>query len=138
MLNYNIYDHISDEDFLKIENKLVIIERIMMDKLMALAWRLTKSVKENDALIVDFTTEEKKFMGNLGLVYIDEVGGPIFSFYLSKSYDGSKKRFFVKQFIYQNQSIEFYERNINSILDEAISLYNLWNKEYICNNSCDD
>ena len=87
MINYNIYNYIDDEEFLEIEKRLVSIEKIMIDKLGLSGWKLTRPVEENDALIVDFTCDGELFMGNIGLVCVDNPDGAVFSFYVTKSYD---------------------------------------------------
>ena len=46
MLNYNIYTHINDQRFLEIETRLICIEKMMIDKLVLLDWKLTQSVKK--------------------------------------------------------------------------------------------
>lgn len=137
MLNYNIYNYIDDEEFLEIEKRLVSIEKKMIDKLGLSGWKLTRSVEKNDALIVDFTFDDELFMGNIGLVCIDNPDGAVFSFYVTKSYDELESRYFGKQFISENESLFFYEQNIGLILDKAIKLYQLWNKSYICENNID-
>lgn len=102
MLNYNLYTYINDREFLEVEKKLVSIEKIMVDKLVLSGWELTVPVEENDALIIDFTIGDEFFLGNIGLVCVDEPEGAVFSFYLTKSYDELDHRYFVKQFISEN------------------------------------
>ncbi|MEH3112275.1 hypothetical protein [Pedobacter terrae] len=135
MLNYNIYNHIDDEEFLEIEKRLASIEIIMIDKLSSYGFKLTHSVEGNDALIVDFTADDGLFMGNIGLVCIDNPDGAVFSFYVTKSYDELESRYFVKQFISENESLFFYEQNIDLVLDKAIKLYQLWDKSYVYENN---
>ncbi|RDC55920.1 hypothetical protein DU508_13705 [Pedobacter chinensis] len=135
MLYYNIYTYINDQEFLEIRNKLIPIEKKMADELFLLGWGLTESVKKNDALIIDFIFQDRFFMGNIGFVYIDEPGGPVFSFYVTKSYDELENRYFVKQFISENESLSFYDQNIDLILDKAIELYKLWDKDYVYENN---
>lgn len=137
MLNYNIYSHINDKEFLKIEKRLVLIEEVMVHKLGFYGWKIACSVEENDALIVDFTLEDGLFMGNIGLVCIDNHDGAVFSFYVAKSYDELEIRYFVKQFISENESLFFYEQNIVRVLDEALKTYQIWDKSYVFENHID-
>ena len=74
-------------------------------------------------------------MGNIGLVYIDRPGEDIFSLYVTKTYGELENRYFVRQFISENESLFFYEQNISLILDKVLTLYNLWDKEYIYANN---
>lgn len=110
MLNYNIYNYIDDEKFLKIERRLVSIEKIMMDKLGLSGWKLIRPIEENNALIVDFIFDDELFMGNIGLVCIDNPDGAVFSFYVAKSYDELENRYFVKQFISEDESLSFMSK----------------------------
>lgn len=135
MMNYNIYNYIDDEEFLEIEMRLGPIERMMIDRLVLSGWKLTQTVEGNDALIIDFTFDDELFMGNIGLVCIDNPDGVVFSFYVTKSYDELENRYFVKQFISENESLSFYGQNIDLILDKAIKLYQSWDKVYICENN---
>lgn len=135
MLRYNVYNYIDDEEFLEIERRLISIEEIMIARLSLSGWTLTKPVEENDVLIVDFTLEDSFFMGNIGLTCIDKPDGAVFSFYVAKSYDELDSRYFVKQFVSDNESLVFYEKNIDLILVKAMKLYRLWDKSYICENN---
>ncbi|WP_461788836.1 hypothetical protein [Pedobacter sp.] len=135
MLNYNIYSHISNNEFLEIEKQLIPIQEIMINKLSLYGWKLTNSIKESDALIIDFILDDGSFIGNMGLVYIDKPDEAVFSFYVTKSYDELENRYFVKHFISENESLIFFEQNICFVLDEAIKLYELWDKNYIHENN---
>ncbi|WP_285008664.1 hypothetical protein [Pedobacter faecalis] len=134
MLNYNLYNHIDDKEFLKIEERLSSIEKLMINKLNSDGWKLTQPVKTNDALIVDFIFDDGFFMGNIGIICVDNPSGDVFSFYVTKSYDDLQCRYFVKRFVVENESLLFFEQNIGLVLDEALKLYRLWDKSYIVEN----
>ena len=135
MMNYNNYDYIDDEEFLEIEKRLVPIERMMIHRLVLSGWKLTRPVKDNDALIVDFSLDDELFMGNIGLVCIEATDGVSFSLYVTKSYDELNNKYFVKHFISENESLSFYEQNIDLIVDKAIQLYESWDTRYIFDNN---
>ena len=130
MLFYNIYSNISDEEFLVIQDKLIALEKVILDHLISDGWTLTMKVSENDALVIDLVKQGKIFYGNMGLNYEDQPSKQTFSFYVTKSLEG-KKSFFYKDVIHEEKPIEFFENNIDVILQEALLIYNHWSEEFI-------
>ncbi|MDV6217417.1 hypothetical protein R1T15_23095 [Mucilaginibacter sp. L3T2-6] len=131
MLYYNVYNNITDEEFIDIRNKMTALEQKMSVMLNPLGWKLTMPVRDNEGLIVDFTIDEKEFWGNIGFEYVDEPGQPVFTFYVTKTYYLRTDRFFVKKLLYKNKKLAFYDQDLMKIIKDALKLYHLWDAEYL-------
>jgi hypothetical protein len=122
-LLYNVYSNISDRKYLEVEKKMSIWEHYMFRVLLPLGWRCTKKVIENDALIVDFTKDDKTFRGNMGIVYEDKPGKITFNFYLTKSFDESGFRYFFALDIFSGREAESFENDIVELTKSTLEKY---------------
>lgn len=105
----------------------------MSKSLSPLNWRKTKSVSENDALIVDFIKHENSFYGNIGIVYEDVPNEILFTYYLTKSFDENDYRYFLRIYLFERKEPEFFEANIDDLTRAAIEKYNLLTRNDVIN-----
>jgi len=130
-LYYNIYSNISDENFIRVRERLSAIESEMAKVLVPLGWRMHTPVAENDALIVDFVRHRPDFDGNLGIAFNEESQQELFTFYLTKGYDQGKVRSTIRKFIFEDKELPFVEENVGRLLASALETYGAWSKEDI-------
>ena len=90
-LNYNVYSNISDAEYFSIEDRLIRLESAMAKTLRKKGWRLSETVINNDALVVDYIFKDSEFHGNIGIAFDDLPKQQTFSFYVTKSFDEKRK-----------------------------------------------
>jgi len=130
-LLYNVYSNITDREFLAIEKQLTTLEYKMSQILFPGNWRIDVHVSKNDALIIDFLKREKGFHGNLGIRFGETESKDEFTFYLTKSFDENKIRYFLGLAIFEHKPLTFFKDDINFFVNKAIEVYNNWTKEDI-------
>jgi hypothetical protein len=92
---YNVYSNMTDGEFFNIEKQLTTLEHKMSQILLPGNWRIDVHVSQNDVLIIDFLKKEKGFYGNLGIRFEETESKDEFTFYLTKSFDENKIRYFL-------------------------------------------
>ena len=128
---YNVYSNMTDGEFFNIEKQLTTLEHKMSQILLPGNWRIDVHVSQNDVLIIDFLKKEKGFYGNLGIRFEETESKDEFTFYLTKSFDENKIRYFLGLPIFEHKPLAFFNDDINSCVNKAIEIYNSWTKENI-------
>ncbi|WP_295792718.1 hypothetical protein [Mucilaginibacter sp.] len=127
-LLYNVYSNINDDEFFEIEDKLVKLESAIARILQPKHWRLTNTVRNNDALIIDLTCRDGEFYGNIGVEFEDKPQKKTFRFYVTKSFDEKNKRYFIRTDIFSNKEFSCFENNINDFVFAALKQFDDWSR----------
>ena len=128
---YNVYKHLSDEDFKGLEAKLKEVEPTLIAILEKEGFSETSKLDENDALILDFGTEHVNYYGSVGIKYNDLPDSGKFSAYVLKCYDSAeeKRRYYKKELIQTDLTIQDILKDIDNIASRIIQTYQSWQQK---------
>jgi len=111
----------------------------MARKLRNQGWRLSETVINNDGLIVDYIFKDSEFYGNIGVKFDDLPKQQTFTFYVTKSFDEKRKRYFIRKDIFSKRTFEYFENNINEFVQQALEQYLSWSRyQIICSGTVTD
>ena len=130
-LRYNAYQHIKEDQYLILFDRLLFIEQKVTPFLKSKKWNLKTSVTKTDGLATSFYCEDSQFYGSLSIVFDDNSEKLSFTSSISKSFDLPIHRYFLKHIIFEKKDISYFEPHIIRLFDEAIKIYDDWTKEDI-------
>lgn len=131
---YNIYTSISDLEFKRLQDRLFNVESACIDYMEENGFYVSESVKNNDALIINFIKNDDGLYGNIGLVFDDFPKTNTFSLGVTKSLDENGVRYFLKSMIRQNQQLNVFSDDPIRFFSECIHVYNSWIKDEVKSN----
>ena len=123
-MKYLIYHHISIDKFLAYKIILNKIEPYLIDLLVKEKFYPNRGAEDADALAINFNTSKDGFLGNISLIFNDNVLSPSFDLGVIKTFDINSERKFKRKIINSGIRIEDVEKNYKQYFIEVVKIYN--------------
>jgi hypothetical protein len=123
--------NISERKFHSVAKKMLILEYKMSQILYPLGWLLPSPIAKSGTLVIDIKKNEKNFGSDIVLVFDDHPNQVRFTFYVSKFFDENNFRYSLRENLFENKQLSFFEKKINTLVTVALGKYNSWSKEDI-------
>lgn len=123
-MGYMIYNTIEEDDFKELHDRINRLLHFFETYLSKYGFRLTSEADLLDILGLDFVCYGDRYNGNIGFLFDDkDIGDFTFTFYMTKSFDDKKKRYFKRHDLVVSVDLKFIEENYKDLLKKAVGAY---------------
>jgi|SRR5579859_2925017 len=132
---YNVYKHISAEQFEKTRARLSVINNVILRRFYDKLEHLHRA-DETDYLALNFSfLGQERFIGNLAVMFEDRPEIITFELAIVKALDENGFRYYKKAKTVENITLSYLEQNIEELCSSAIQTYYSWSEKEVKENS---
>ena len=130
-MTYNVYKHISSEQFEMTQARLAVINNIILQRFHDKLKHLHRA-DDADYLVLNFSfLGQERFLGNLAVMFEDRPEMITFDLTVVKVLDEDGFRYYKKVKMVENITLSYLEQNIDDLCFNAIQTYYSWSEKEV-------